>query len=142
MARTPRPTAVLKAEGAYRPGEHGKRLDEVVTPGLPDMPAGLTASGERVWDLVVAHLGKKALTEADGIALQSLCEWWQEYRTAQKNEAGMKPYCRLNMMVAAWRQCSDLIKRFGLTPVDRARVRVDDTPDEDDEGGGMVKLLA
>jgi len=132
MGRIPKPTRELKITGQYRKDRHGDRVDPQLTAGQPRMPRWLTDRGAKdMWRRIAPPLYKARIaTQEDALALTALCEWWSEwrkaYRAMQRADGVDERLAAQTMARRAWGEASELMKRFGLTPVDRARIKVTD----------------
>lgn len=127
--RPRKPAEEHHANGNYRPGKHGP-LPTVPDPveAPPDKPADLSDDVAAKWDSVVpalAHL----LRPRDGGLLVELCRWL--VRADQIEEAlgtrtpGTKGFASLLVAAAtATNALLALSQRFGLTPADRAKIKV------------------
>ena len=130
MGAMPKPTRELKITGAYRKDRHGDRADPELTPGLPPMPRWMTDRGAKdMWRRLAPSLYRSRIAcQEDAAALVSLCEWWSEsrkaYRALQRMTDPNDVLAGLRSYKLAWGEALELLKRFGLTPVDRARIKV------------------
>ena len=132
MARPRKPMAKLKLHGGYREDRHGNRQAEIAANGKPVMPRGLSKHAKSHWKSVVEDLIRMDIAKRiDTPALQSMCEWWAEWKMLQSGEAGIAGYKRLIQMSMCHKQWRDLASRFGLTPSDRAKLTVDNTEPND-----------
>ena len=129
MGRPRKPTAQLKLEGKYRPDRHGG--EEPQPDGLPKKPRGLPKNASKFWDSTVPRLVELGLaTDLDSCMLTQLARWYDVYQSCM--DAYEKEGLRHQMVSAgtAWKQFDALAAKFGLTPVDPAKLRgtVDITP--------------
>jgi P27 family predicted phage terminase small subunit len=140
MPRPRKPTQKLKLHGGYRKDRHKDRADEPEFDGTPEKPAGLKGEASALWDRIVEPLAKQHVARSiDATVLQGMCEWWALYRKAQAELDKLKltpaktvlDSDRLNearklQMIAsrAWQYFAAAAAKFGLTPVDRARLNV------------------
>ena len=135
MARPRKPLEQHKADGTYRADRHGGVVsaDEVAGSGSPQMPTTFKGHAKSCWNSVVKLLVDAKIARAiDTPHLVAMCEWWARYRTVSdaidKVDPGVDPmlYCRLEgVAVKAWSMFSRIAGRFGMTPADRASLRVD-----------------
>ena len=131
MGQLPKTVNELKITGQYRKDRHGDRGNAELTPGQPGMPRWLTdRAAKDMWYRLAPSLYKSRIaTQEDAYALASLCEWWSEWRKAYR--AMVKATTTEDRLATqtvarrAWGETSELLKRFGLTPVDRTRIKVD-----------------
>lgn len=147
MSRRPKPT-ILKLVA----GNPGKRTVNKREPKprrkLPTAPAHLSTKAKAAWKRVSLLLDRMGvLTEADGLALERLCECYAEildYRdlvnehgasystTSTVGSATLKANPAVAMLADADRRFRSRLIEFGLTPAARARVsRVGDDDELD-----------
>lgn len=132
----PKPTAIHQLHGTFRPTRHGPTehpIDELI--GLPEMPPGMPEQAIKLWKAVVPQLVKaKVAVQLDSIELASMCRWWCQYNELMTMVESDAPYdketenrqARLERRAkAAWHTFDSIASRYGLTPADRARLRVD-----------------
>lgn len=134
--RPPKTSAELKLYGGFRKDRHGSRAEfsasEPVKPGL-----GKIASA--IWDLVVNGLPLDAKSAIDAPALEGMCRWYgvfAEYMGKLESDTG--DYRVLMMASIAWKQFESAAAKFGLTPVDRAKLKV---PAKDSGADEFEKFL-
>ena len=132
MAGRPRkPTAKHKLEGTFRPDRHGDRGDLLLDlPGSPQMPGGLNDDARELWLRVVTQLTRaKVAVEIDSSQLEAMCRWWARYLENERHacefahdiEAGDVYEKRAKR---AWDAFDKVAARFGLTPADRAKLKL------------------
>jgi phage terminase small subunit len=124
--RRPRPVKEHILAGTFRKDRHGPDLASVDDLGEPTRPQGLSPAARALWDLVArCFSGREVLTELDAAELRAGCEVWSLYRgalkVAQKDPTNARA-CKA--VVAYLARFEAFAKRFGLNPVDRARIRV------------------
>lgn len=138
--RKPKPTAMHKRDGTFRPDKHGPEdhpLDSIG--GEPEKPPGLPHDGEMMWDHMVTLLCPLGvITELDGYQLEVLCLQWAKYRelayrAIEENyddEDCAKLEKRAN---AAYVVFDKAAMQFGLSPIARAKLRTvpNDAPEKD-----------
>ncbi len=128
MGRPRKPTEQHERDGTLRHDRHGSRTKQPRFDGEPERPAGLSADAKRHWDEVVPALIAKGVAKAiDAPALAAMCEQWSEYCSAKQLRAHdllekRQRQMLINAALKAWR---DLAARFGMTPVDRAKLEVE-----------------
>lgn len=136
--RPRKPTSLHLAEGTYRPDEHAERLKEPKPIGVPDKPEWLSQVASDHWDAVVPGLIEtRVATSADSASLAMMCHWWSEWHLlatarAEALATGKNPSYLINTLAVASKQWNNLACRFGLTPVDRARIVADVQTDEEE----------
>lgn len=130
----PKPTAMHKLHGTFRPTRHGPTehpIDELV--GLPEMPAGMPEQAVKLWKLVVPQLvTAKTAVQLDSIELAAMCRWWSLYDELMARVESSEPYDKETererwqlekRAKAAWHSFDGIASRYGFTPADRARLR-------------------
>lgn len=141
-ARGPAPESKKKLE---RRGSRriGNRPDDLDLPAeLPKPPANLDREAKAEWQRLVKLLGpRRVLTAGDRGSLTMLCELWSEDRTLGKQlkklVSGSTDWKRV--FVARQdvrRQLTVMWTKFGLTPADRARVKVIGTSEKNKNDRG------
>ena len=143
--RRPTPTALKLVTG--NPGKRALNKKEPKPKAkAPPCPAHLDANGKAAWKKLCALLGKMGvLTEADGLALERLCDCYSDilqcrelierdgrtYTTTDQNSNTLiKNNPAVNQLRAADAQFKSYLVEFGLTPAARTKVNVD-LPDGD-----------
>ena len=114
-----KPTRVLRLEGGYREDRHGGSEPE--PDGLPVKPKtwGKRSWESRCWDRMTPWMFEcGVVTAADQTMLEMMCGWYSEYRKAA--EAG-----NFTKMEKAFKLFDSIASRFGCTPSDRARLRIE-----------------
>lgn len=126
--RPAKPTAVLKLQGTYERHRHQSRADESLSGGEPIKPAAIGKDGGAMWDRVVRLLPAEALGELDTDALTAMCLWYQRFRTKMRR-TDYKSHVEAAM---AWKNCAGLMSKFGMTPVDRTKIKAESEREDDD----------
>lgn len=133
----PKPTALVLLEG--NPGKRPiNKREPQPRQKAPQCPAYLDENAKAEWRRLVPILRRmKILTEADYIALASLC---QQYSTLMKAQAKLSEvgllfktpsgYVQQSPLLAIVSSCTEAITRlcreFGLTPASRSRLQIPD----------------
>lgn len=128
--RPRKPVEEHVGNGTYRPGKHGPRPvvpDPVEAP--PAKPTGLAPDVSAKWDATVPHLAH-LLRPYHAALLVDLCRW--QVRAEQIDAAlalqpagGEKEY--VSLLSAASTATANLLalsQRFGLSPADRAKLKI------------------
>jgi P27 family predicted phage terminase small subunit len=131
----PKPTVIKKLQG--NPGKRPLNANEPQpTAGLPHCPDHLDDIARKEWQRVSKLLlGMKVLTEADYIALATLCQAYSTLIAAQKqmNKSGIlyktkSGYIQqsplLGIITAQTTIVNKLLSEFGLTPASRTRIHI------------------
>ena len=126
MVNPPKPTKLKVLEGTHRPDRWGDPNHEMSPDGLPVEAVTLDGAAREHWDDVVPVLIQTGVaTSADGYALTAMCEAWQLMREshvlAKQNPTGKGERCSYLGYLKQW---ESFAARFGLTPSDRTRIRV------------------
>lgn len=136
MSRPPKPTAEHRLHGTYRDDRHGLRADGLFTHGEPEKPAWLDDDALGAWDTVIAFLPEQIKCELDALMLAGMCDWYSKWRKFSKQitSSDQDEYKATMKAAIAWKQFEKCAVKFGLSPVDRARlnVRLVEEADEDE----------
>lgn len=125
----PKPKKDLERDGSWLAKD---RPPELTTDGsAPTPPKGMTKDAADEWKRLVAILHPKGALggDLDRQSLTFLCEAVSEYnelnKLADKCTTGSNDWAKLlDKRNDAFKRWNDLSKRFGLTPADRPRVKV------------------
>lgn len=117
------------ADPGYRADRHAESGDAVPATGTPMPTRKLDAHGLCLWGAVVPGLiAAKIVGEADSQYLTDMCFWYSVHERAMKlvDEAleGGKIPTAVTAAAIAWDKFDKIASRFGLTPSDRAKLRV------------------
>lgn len=128
--RPRKPTAIKILEGTFRADRDGAAA---AVPEPEGQPSSLHLGGEALefWGRITPGLVARGVAKAcDSEALVMLAEWWARGRECSRaleslavNEKGA--YQLLVMCGIATTHFDRLASRFGLTPSDRARLRIE-----------------
>lgn len=144
--RTPKPTALKKAEG--NPGKRALNKHEPQLPAAsPDAPSHLAGEALTEWQRVAPDLIKAGVfTVADRAALAAYCQAWADWVTAREHlstetmvivaPSGYEmPSPWLGIANRALDKMMKFASEFGLTPASRARIHAEPpkTPEEENE---------
>ncbi len=146
----PQPTVITKLKGnpGKRPlNKHEPKPDIV----LPYCPEFLDKDARKEWDrLAPILLRMKVLTEADYIALASLCQAYSTMVKAQVqlNKTGIlfktpSGYIQQSPLISIVNNCTEkivtLCREFGLTPSARTRVQAAATEEKPKSGWAQFR---
>ena len=71
-----------------------------------------------------------------------MCRWWAAYRNFDRKAASIKGTANdLHLAVCAWKQCSQLMIQFGVSPVARTRIKHGDTDPTDDATDPLAAMI-
>jgi len=127
----PKPAILHIADGTHRRDRHGDPAAIVASPGTPERPKELAGDAKKLWDAIVPGLVESGVaTERDAVELAEMCQWFKRYKKAAKEcdrTAASNPYYRQLLLATktAWGEFDGIASRFGLTPSDRARLKVE-----------------
>ena len=120
----PKPTAEHIAAGTYQRCRHGNRMDAAGPVGRPTKPRKLAKDAARLWDAVVDYLAGRGVVDViDATELEMMCRLWGLTRAAMA--AAEKDPADKDARIAATSYAARfeaVASRFGMTPVDRARL--------------------
>ena len=123
------PTKKLEARGSWRAKG---RTGEPEALGLPQRPDWLDEAATKFWQHIVPLLVKQqCAAEIDGSQIAKLCDFWSVFlRTRDLRECadpGTPEWKRLyDACNTASNEIDKLSQRFGLTPADRAGIKIQD----------------
>ena len=124
MAGRPRKPSALHILNGTAAARNANRGD-MITSGKPKMPSGLSRSAQKFWRRVVPtliDLGFCSAQDADELAL--MARWWcTADALLTRVEAGALDV--VGRAATADQQFQRIACRFGMTPVDRAKLRVE-----------------
>lgn len=146
MARPRKPTHLKVVAGTEKPCRANK-AEPKPRKLRPVSPSHLSDKAKSAWDAVSVILERMGvLTEADGLALEGLCEAYADltaardslpedgsltYETTNKDGGVMiRPRPEVAMIADADRRFAMWLTKFGLTPADRSRVSAGDAGEE------------
>lgn len=143
----PKTIARHKRDGTYRRDRHGDRVDDSDFEGdLPERPADLSVDELSVWELVLGTSPDGVLRAIDESELIGCCWWYGEYckamRCMRPMKATAKAYYRLaNLAAIAWKHFAAAASRFGMTPADRARLKMTKADEKQEDPLEALKLI-
>jgi P27 family predicted phage terminase small subunit len=140
--RPKKPDDLKILDGTWRRDRDGKPEERVQAEGEPVPPSHLKGESLSFWKHVVPGLIKSGVAkEADAPELAMMCEWWGRYRRYSRMLDRMKNndknlYQTTILCGIACTNFDKVASKFGLTPSDRAKLRV---PNKPKEGGVMSR---
>jgi P27 family predicted phage terminase small subunit len=152
--RRPKPTALKLVAG--NPGKRAINKKEPKPKRvIPSCPEHLSDSAQVAWGRLTVLLDRMGvLTEADGVALERLCDCYADilesrklirqdgrtYKvTTQTGEILIKGNPAVNQLRAADAQFKSYLVEFGLTPAARSKVQA--TPDDDEKADPLAEFF-
>ena len=123
----PKPLSAHLAEGTFRADRHAKPSAAAETAGdIPRKPVELGEVESEHWHTVIEHRGPW-LHESDGPALRALCELWAlRQKTLVLLSDNPADKVTRTAFASYHDQWAKLAAKFGITPVDRARMGDED----------------
>ncbi|WP_188036009.1 phage terminase small subunit P27 family [Pseudomonas sp. EZ-C24] len=145
--RRPTPTELKLVRG--NPGKRAINKNEPKPARrIPSAPAHLTNEAQVAWGRLTVLLDRMGvLTEADGFALERLCDCYAEIlalreivdaqgrtyeTTSTQGELVLKANPAVAMLADVDRRFKSYLVEFGLTPAARSKVQVKQNDDEED----------
>ena len=109
--------------GTYKPSRHGGRGDDL-PPEQPPKPADLSPDAAAFWDQVVAWLVEHGQCQRiDAFALEAMCRLWACARVSLIAAEADPLDKDIRIAATSYAQrFESMASRFGMTPVDRARL--------------------
>ncbi len=129
----PKPIEAKILAGTFREDRDGSIDEAVLAKGVPIKPEHLTGEAGKFWDENMPRLATHGLGVSDTNAFATMCEWWGRYRCAMdaltklKSMATAKSRALMIQASDAFRRFDSIACRFGMTPADRTRLRVEPT---------------
>lgn len=120
MARPRKPTKVLELTGAFKKNPQRKRNGEPVPTGGIGAYAKGSIDRAKIWDEIVGQCALGVLANADRLALEIAVEYVRQFRMEPVKFSAAK----IHVLVA-------ILGRFGMTPSDRAKMHLPETPKGD-----------
>ena len=119
-----------REEGIYENSRHGNALEEITTPGLPVPPKKLSPRQRDIWNMIVDNTAPEVLNQVDSMMLYGAARWFEKFEQWDEAPAkeGMDAYKADVMASMCWKQFTAICAKFGLTPMDRAKIKLD--PDQ------------
>ena len=152
MGRPPKPSALKLVAGnpggrALNGGEPEPQLLQDLTP-----PAHLEPRSAAVWNQLAPMLRRvQLLTEADVISLEMLCDAVADYRHAreQRGDDFVGISAKGSEMISQWmvalqmssKRAESFMSRFGMDPVSRSRVMINQQPDLFADAQGAARFF-
>ena len=134
QGRKPKLASKHKLEGTFRNDRHAARLESIVT-NQTDLdlnpPATLRDDGKRQWQMVIDTLPEYVLKNCDEGKLYQLAFIRQQLNDVQVAIEGSPVDVKLiTTYIKLSAQYDRLARQFGLSPIDRAAMKVDEAKKE------------
>ena len=147
VGRPPKSTDQHKADGTYNVTRHRDRVEDQSFDGEIDVaaPDDLGEVGAATWDRVVSTFPKDQLRFVDWDGLRWMCFWngeaWNLAMRLQGMDVGQEGYRKVQMAtIDAYKQFVTFAAKFGMSPADRAKLRMLPVAQKDDDP--FAKLAA
>ena len=116
-----------KEEGSYANHLHGNALEEITDAGLPIPLKELSPLQMQVWNIIVNNTAPEVLNQVDSMMLQGATRWYEKFQYWDDAPARMDtdPYKADCMASMCWKQFTAACAKFGLSPMDRAKIKLD-----------------
>lgn len=133
----PRKTSVqLKVAGTFRKDRHG---DDPGSVGELACPADFDDDQRWCWDQHYPQVKANGAGGGDLGVFLGGCKWWALFvKCERKVNAGNEDYRLYIKMSMAWKNWDRAASRLGLTPTDRAKLRIPEKPKQ----SGKSKFFA
>lgn len=147
MAPVPKTKAEHDRDGSFRPNRHaGMPSDADFAGAIGKIPTDFKGVEKRLWSRVVKSFPPEGLRRLDTDALEAMCRWYGQYHRIMQRMAEYDvedgPYFKLVTLAGiAWKHAATAMTRFGLTPADRAKLRMPVKSKDDDDPLDMLKNL-
>ncbi len=129
------PTELKILKGTYQACRDGPLAEQVRPGGTPTIPEGLHDDAKAFWNAVVPGLVAMGVaTAVDSFELGEMCKWWERYQRFGKqldellDDAGPSAPGAFRVLANAgnaWERFDRIASKFGLTPADRSKLRVE-----------------
>lgn len=130
--RKPKSAQQHLEDGTFRKHRHAKRVDGQLGGTSPIMSARLKAEGKKLWETIVRRMPRSVLDENDTAKLDLICRTWDMVCGTSDPVAFVK-----------LAQLFDRLGRqFGLSPMDRASLKTEPEPEEDDPAEAYRQKMA
>ena len=120
-------TAEHKRDGTYNVTRHKKRVDTKFTPATPDVDSSHDAVAKKLRRQILASYPKGVLTSMDGATLNAACELYSQWVSMR----GATESKEVNARCRIWAQFMEIAGKFGMTPADRAKLKVETGDDKE-----------
>jgi phage terminase small subunit len=143
QGRKPKIAAKHKLDGTYREDRHGNRLESVIVNDAPLQlvpPDSLRQDGKQQWQHVMDTLPEHVLKNCDEGKLHQLAFIRQQLNDVQQAiESSPLDGKLIEIYLKLCGQYDRLGKQFGLSPVDRASLKVEQPKKADDPFDAFMK---
>lgn len=130
--RPPKPTTRHKADGTYQPVRHANRLEAQPAKSLPDPPPEFDGRHADKWRELVSNMQDMGtLANQDLDSIRAYVVFFFRFADANEtiNKQGTIVDGKVNpawrIMIESQKELRALWTAFGLTPADRARIKIE-----------------
>ena len=134
-------TAKHVLEGTFRAERHAGRVDSVAAASLANLPKPdvIGEAGKWLWELTIRNLPGGVLRDQDAAKLELMCVSWEQYRKLlERMQIDDDP-----KLISKLKNLADMIdkfgKQFGMSPLDRASLKVEDPKEPMDPFAEFMK---
>lgn len=142
MARPPKPTAAHKRDGTFRADRHGDRVDASFPTGLPVKPHDLPPESEWLWNHLVENMPAEQIALIDRTAMESACIWYAHWKRFDALLMQSPDPEIFKMASQSWGRLEKLFSKFGMSPLDRARLRAPAKKESEEDALSQLKLVS
>jgi phage terminase small subunit len=141
QGRKPKMTAKHVLEGTFRAERHAGRVDSVAAASPANLPKPnvIGEAGKWLWELTIRNLPGGVLRDQDAAKLELMCVSWEQYRKLlERMQIDDDP-----KLISKLKNLADMIdkfgKQFGMSPLDRASLKVEDPKEPMDPFAEFMK---
>jgi len=134
-------TAKHVLEGTFRAERHAGRVDSVAAASPANLPKPdvIGEAGKWLWELTICNLPGGVLRDQDAAKLELMCVSWEQYRKLlERMQIDDDP-----KLISKLKNLADMIdkfgKQFGMSPLDRASLKVEDPKEPMDPFAEFMK---
>lgn len=134
-------TAKHVLEGTFRAERHAGRVDSVAAASPANLPKPdvIGEAGKWLWELTIRNLPGGVLRDQDAAKLELMCVSWEQYRKLlERMQIDDDP-----KLISKLKNLADMIdkfgKQFGMSPLDRASLKVEDPKEPMDPFAEFMK---
>ena len=134
-------TAKHVLEGTFRAERHAGRVDSVASASPANLPKPdvIGEAGKWLWELTIRNLPGGVLRDQDAAKLELMCVSWEQYRKLlERMQIDDDP-----KLISKLKNLADMIdkfgKQFGMSPLDRASLKVEDPKEPMDPFAEFMK---
>lgn len=143
QGRKPKLASKHKLDGTFRSDRHSARLESMQVNSQPHRlspPSTLREDGKQQWGIVVDSLPDNVLKSCDEGKIQQLCFIRQQLNDLERAiESAPLDTSLLHVYVKLSSQYDRLGRQFGLSPIDRASLRVEEPKEAADPFAEFLK---